>query len=649
MTQKRIFKVKNRRWLKFAKLFFLGLISMGIVFLAIFIYYAKDLPRPEIFEERQLAQPTKIYDRTGEILLYTIYGEEKREIVKLEEFPKNLINAMLATEDSNFYRHHGIDVGGIIRAVMINLKLRKTTHGGSTISQQLIRSTFLTREKTARRKFREIILTLELERRYSKDKILEWYLNQISFGPNIYGAQEAAKGFFNKSVKDLSLAETAVLAATIKAPSYYYPFGDHLENLLARKDYVLKRMLEESLISEEEFQEAKDQELKFTKAPTTIKAPHFVLHVRGYLLEKYGEEFLRETGLKVHTSLDWELQEKTQAIVEEEAERIKNYYNANNVSVVIINPNTGEILTMIGSKDFFGSPSPEGCSPGLDCLFEPEVNVATYGVGQQPGSAFKPFVYATAFKKGYTENTVVVDELTDFGRWGEKSYIPKNYDGLFRGPVTLRRALAQSLNVPSVKVLFLAGIEDSIKTAKDFGITTLNQAASFYGPSLVLGGGEVKLLDMVSAYGVFAADGLRNTPISVLKIEDAQGNILEESKGIPKRVASVEVCEVVNDILSDNNARAPMFGKNSPLYFPNHWVVAKTGTTDSYRDAWTIGYTKSIVIGVWAGNNNNDPMRKAPAVSITGPIWHRLMSNNLSPIENYKNEEKYEEDNSLIE
>jgi 1A family penicillin-binding protein len=622
----RVFQSKEKVWLKIIKLLFLIFAFIILCLAAIFIYYAKDLPRPEVFEEREIVQPTKIYDRTGEVLLYTIYGEEKREIVKLDELPDFLTKAVLAAEDTNFYNHWGIDFKGIFRAILINLKIRRPVHGGSTITQQLIRSTFLTREKTIQRKIREVVLTLELERRYSKDKILEWYLNQIPFGPNIYGVEEASRSFFNKPAKEVDLPEAAVLASVIKAPSYYYPFGKHREELLQRKNYILERMLKEGFISAEEFEQAKDKEVEFIKPTESIKAPHFVLYVRDYLLNKYGEEFLKENGLKVYTTLDWNLQQKAEEIVKEGAERIKAY-NAHNLSLVAVDPNTGEILVMVGSKDFFGEPYPEGCTPGVDCLFEPEVNIAVYGIGQQPGSAFKPFVYATAFKKGYTPETIVVDELTNFGKWGGKYYIPRNYDGRFRGPVTLKQALAQSLNIPAVKVLlYLAGIEDSIKTAKEFGITTLNQPASFYGPALVLGGGEVRLLDMVSAYGVFATNGLKSSPKSVLKIEDSLGNIIEENKNSLKRVASEEVCEMINDILSDNKARAPMFGLNSPLYFPGHWVAAKTGTTDEFRDAWTIGYTRSIVVGVWAGNNNNTSMRKEPAVVIVGPIWHRFMN-----------------------
>ncbi len=615
--------------------------------LILFIYYAKDLPRPEKFAERAFIESTKIYDRTGETVLYELYGEEKREIIPLSDAPEHLKRAVIATEDANFYSHHGIDIWGIIRAIKINISIGQPLYGGSTISQQLIRSTFLTREKTIKRKVREIILTLELERRYSKDQILEWYLNQIPLGINIYGVEAASKTYFNKTTKELSLAETAVLAALIKAPSYYSPFGSHLDELLGRKDYVLDRMAQERYISQEQADEAKQVELEFAKVSQTIKAPHFVLHIQEYLFENYGKNFLEEGGFRVYTTLDWELQQAAEKAVSEGVERNKAY-KAHNAALVAISPKTGEILAMVGSADWFGESYPEGCEASSEatCLFDPMVNVTTYRIGRQPGSAFKPFVYVTAFQNGYDDEYIVIDEETNFGVWGGEEYIPQNYDGLFRGPVTLRQALGQSLNVPSVKVLVnLAGIQESINTAKKCGITTLKESVSFYGPALVLGGGEVRLLDMVSAYGVFAAEGKRYPPISILRIEDSERNIIEQNKKTPRRVLEQETVRLLNDILSDNEARAPMFGYNSQLYFPDYQVAAKTGTTNNYRDAWTIGYTGSIAAGVWVGNNNNAEMAKKPSITIAGPIWRAFMLEALAtlPQENFTPPEKKEE------
>jgi len=624
-------KIKLKRSIKIIGFFFLfSLLGIAFIGLSVFIFYAKDLPRPEVFSERQQVMPTRIYDRTGTTLLRTIYGEEKRETVVLAQIPDHLIEAVLATEDSNFYQHRGLDPRAIVRAILIDLKLGKLVQGASTISQQLIRSTFLTLEKTVERKVREVVLSIELERRYSKEQILEWYLNQVPFGPNIYGVGEVSRTYFNKSVEDISLSESAIIASLVRAPSYYYPYGPNQENLLERKNYVLERMVQEHYISAEIAQEAKEETIEFAEQSFALeRAAHFILYVENYLHEKYGTNFLREHGLKVYTTLDLKLQEAAEKAVREGAER-NEFYMAFNASLVAMDPNKGEILAMVGSKDYFGESYPEGCNPGSNCKFEPKVNVATYGQGQQPGSSFKPFVYATAFKKGFTPDDIVIDEETNFGKWGDEDYTPENYDGLFRGPVTIRNALAQSLNIPAVKILLAAGIEDSIKTAQDAGITTLTHGASFYGPALVLGAGEVKLLDMVSGYGVFATEGLKITPTAILKIEDRDGNIIEENNKNPRRVLSQDVCQTLNDVLSDNDARAPMFGAKSALYFPDHWVAAKTGTAGDYRDAWTMGYTRSIVAGVWVGNNDNTSTAKLPGVALAGPIWRQFMDYALS-------------------
>ena len=623
-----IFKRSKKRRILFwilSGLFILFAITL-LSGLGLFIYYAKDLPRPEKFTERAFVESTKIYDRTGDVLLYELYGETKREIIPLSEMSDNVKNAVVATEDSHFYSHHGIDFLGILRSVKLNLGSGTATYGGSTISQQLIRSTFLTLEKSISRKVKELILTLELERRYSKDQILEWYLNQVPIGINIYGVQAASKTYFNKPASELTIAEAAVLAASIKGPSYYSPFGNHLDGLLGRKDYVIDRMAQEGYISSEQAEEAKNQEIVFAKVSQTIKAPHFVLYVQEYLFETYGRNFLEKEGYKVYTTLDWDLQQVAEKSVEDGVE--KNKANkARNASLVAIDPKSGEILSMVGSADWFGEQYPEGCTSGKDCMFDPKLNIATYNIGRQPGSSFKPFAYVTAFQNGHTPEDIVIDEQTDFGEWGtDKNYIPQNYDGLFRGPVTLRSALAQSLNIPAIKVLlYSAGLQNSINTAKKCGITTLNEPSSFYGPAIVLGGGEVKLLDMVSAYGVFANEGIRYPAISILKIEDSKGNIIEQNNKTPKRVLGEEATRMLNSVLSDNNARAPMFGYNSSLYFPDYQVAAKTGTTNNYRDAWTIGYTPNISVGVWVGNNNNAEMAKKASVSLAGPIWRNFM------------------------
>jgi len=632
-------KKSKRKTLLILKGFSYCFLFLVSCFLFLFIYYAKDLPRPEKFIEHQFIQSTKIYDRTGEVLLYDIHGEEKRTYVALEKIPEYLKAAVICAEDSNFYRHFGIDLKGIIRSVLIDFKIGRLVYGGSTIPQQLIRSTFFSTEKTAERKIREIILSLELDRRYSKDQILEWYLNQVPFGQNTYGAEEASQTYFQKPVSEISLAQATILASLIQAPSRLSPYQNR-EGLLSRKDYVLDRMSALNYLSKEEVATAKEEEIVFTK-PKPAKAPYFTLeYVKPYLENKYGEDFLRERGLKVYTSLDWELQQLAEKAISERVKINKNY-NAYNASLVAIDPKTGEILAMVGGAGYDKESYPEGCISGRNCKFDPQFNVATLG-SRQPGSAFKPFVYATAFKKGFNDETTVIDEKTNFGVWGDEEYVPENYDKKFRGEITLKQALAQSINVASVKVLrdfaglgdISIGLEDSVKTAKDLGITTLKPP---YFPSIVLGGWEVKLLDMVSAYGVFATEGLKVPPVAVLKIEDIKGNIIEENKKTQKRVLPIQVSRIINNILSDNEARAPMFGWNSPLYFKGYQVAAKPGTTQNYQDAWTLGFSPSVVVGVWVGNNNNSPMLEKPGVVLAGPIFHDFMEEVLKkyPKENF--------------
>ncbi len=611
---------------------FLCFFFFALVLLGLFLWYIKDFPRPEIFSERHLTQSTKIYDRTGKVILYEVYGEEKRTWVPLKAIPEYLKQAVIVAEDANFYSHPGVDLKGIVRAILEDLKIGKPVYGGSTIPQQLIRSTFLSTEKTVQRKTREVILALELNRRYPKDQILEWYLNQIPFGQNAYGVEEASQTYFKKSVSEISLAEATILASLIKAPYRLSPYKEEgKKELLARKDYILDRMVAKGYLDSEKAAEIKKEEVKFAERKTELKAPYFTLYALQELEKKYGREFLERGGLKVYTTLDWELQKIAEEIVRKGIERNK-IANAHNAALVALSPKTGEVLAMtVGTGDYNAEPYPEGCQTGIDCLFDPKFNVATGGegyLGRQPGSAFKPFVYVTAFQKGYSDKTIVIDELTNFGVWGGKEYIPQNYDQKFRGAVTLRGALAQSLNVPSVKVLlYLAGLEESIKTAQACGITTLKPP---FGPSIVLGGWEVKLLEITSAYGVFANDGKKVSTTTILKIEDFQGKIIEENKKSEIRVLEKNAVRLLNDILSDNEARAPMFGSRSPLYFEGYQVAVKTGTSQDYRDAWTIGYTPSIVVGVWVGNNNNQPIKKRPGVMVAGPIFHDFLEKILS-------------------
>lgn len=603
------------------------LILMAIMIIvagSLFLYYMKDLPRPENFES-QFMQPTRIYDQTGKVLLRTIYGPENRKYVSLDKISPKIKQAIIATEDDEFYHHPGIDLQGMIRAILIDLKLQKPVQGASTITQQLIRSYFLTNRKTVERKTKEIILALELDHRYSKDQILEWYFNQIPFGSNIYGVEVASETFFEKSASKVTLSEAAILSSLVRAPSYYSPYGENIDKLRKRKVYVLNRMYQEGFMTAKELEKAKQEKVEFAELQRPLKAPHFTLEVKKQLFNKYGQAYIQRKGLKVYTTLDYKLQQKAQEMVKEGVEN-QSVHNVHNGSLVVISPKTGYILSLVGSKDYFASYSlPRDCSlEKNECLFTPQFNVALQG-RRQPGSALKPFVYATAFEKGYSPEDTVIDEETNFGEWGGEEYIPQNYDEKFRGEVTLKQGLAQSLNVPSVKVLLnLAGLKDSIQTIKESGIiTNIPQV-----PSIVLGAGEVTLLDITSAYGVFANNGLKITPVFIKKIEDMQGNIIFQSdkNQNKRRIITTKTAQIITDILSDEKLRAPMFGYHSNLYVPNCKAAAKTGTNQDNKDFWTVGYTDDFLVGVWEGNNNQEPMAEKPAVVTAGSIWNNFFS-----------------------
>ena len=601
----------------------------------------RDLPAPEELFSRRVVQSTKIYDRGGRVLLYEVHGEERRTVIPFGDIPAVVKNATIAIEDANFYRHAGIDLRGILRAVLRDIASRDLAQGGSTITQQLVKNSLVGRERTFRRKIREAALAIILEAKLDKDKILDLYLNQIPYGANAYGIEAAAETFFGRHAGELTTAQAALLSALPVAPSYYSPYAQHRDELLKRKDYILDRMQELGYLTAEEARSAKAEVIKFLPPTKNIRAPHFVMFVRDYLRERFGEEEVEQGGLIVTTTLDWELQEAAEKIVAEYAARNESLIKAANMALAAIDPRTGEILAMVGSagwlSDKLADPIPEGCQPGVNCRLDPYVNAATRL--RQPGSAFKPFAYATAFKKGLTPEMTLFDVETEFNplctpeglpRPGsalepKDCYHPQNYDETFRGPVSVRQALAQSLNVPSVKLLYLAGIEDSIRTAEDLGITSLKERERF-GLSIVLGGAEVRLLEMVSAYGVLANDGVLNPPTGILKITTADGKILEEKREQPRPVLDPDIARLINDILSDNQARIPVFQPRSSLYFPDRKVAAKTGTTQDFRDAWAIGYTPALVGGVWAGNSDNTEMQqKGSGVMAAAPAWHEFM------------------------
>lgn len=594
------------------------LLVAAIVFVFYLINIVRELPRPEKITSFQPAQSTKIYDRTGDVLLYEIHGDQNRTIVSSEEIPDYVKHATISIEDQGFYTHAALDWKGILRALITNIQKGEFTYqGGSTITQQLVKNVFLTPEKTIKRKLKELILSYWIEGQYTKDEILTLYLNQISYGSNSYGVESASQLYFGKSVGDLTIAQSAFLASLIQVPSYYSPWGNHLDEALERKDYTLSQMYKNGYIDEEEYSRAKNEILVFQKQSLgSIKAPHFVLGVKDYLVSRYGEELVESGGLRVITTLDWNFQQMAEESVEEGVARNSELYSGHNAALVMQDAQTGHILALVGSADYF------------DQDIDGNFNVATQGL-RQPGSTFKPLVYLTAFMKGYTPDTVVFDVKTDFNSSGNPSasYTPENFDDKFRGPVSLRQALAQSINVPAVKTLYLTGMSNVLETARDMGITTLTNPSQ-YGLSLVLGGGEVKLIDLIRAYSVFAQDGVLHSQTSVLRVEDVDGNVLEEYADTPVQVIDPLYIRQINDILTDTELRSGLFSSSLPLtLFEGYDVALKTGTTNSYKDAWTIGYTPSFVAGVWAGNSDNTPMKQQGGSILAAlPMWSSFMN-----------------------
>ena len=606
--------------------------AFGIFFVLIGLLFlwAATLKIPDLssIQNRKVEQSTKIYDRTGKVLLYNLNSNAQRTIVPLDQISPNIINATISIEDPKFYQHNGIELTAILRAILADIIPGGVTQGGSTLTQQVVKNTLLTNKKTIQRKLEEWILALKLEKTLTKSQILELYFNQAPYGGNMYGVEQASETFFGKHASEISLPEAAYLAAVLPAPTYYSPFGQHKADLDRRKNLVLDKMLEHGYITQSEDDTAKATVVQFVSPLTnSITAPHFVFYVQQYLQNKYGEAALEQSGWSVITSLDASLQTKAEDIVQAHAASNEKNFKATNTGLIAMDPKTGQILAMVGSRNYF------------DKTIDGNFNVTL--AARQPGSSFKPFAYAESLIKGYTPNTVVFDVPTQFStncdpnNFTSKNgcYSPVNYDGNFRGPMTFKDALAQSINVPAIKVLYLAGIQNTLNLAKSMGITTLSNPNQ-YGLTLVLGGGEVTLLDMSSAYSTFAQDGMHHDPVSVLQIQDANGAVIENNtQQNGTQVLPTQVAEQINNMLSDSVARAPL-GENNLLSFPGHDVAVKTGTTNDYKDAWTIGYTPNIVVGMWVGNNNNTPMVKKVSGFIVGPMWNEFMRYALSTLPN---------------
>lgn len=595
--------------------------ALAVVFLlAAFAWYGRDLPDPANLSKRSAEASAKIYDRTGEVVLYEIHGERKRTEIPFEQIPNHVKHATLVAEDRNFYSHPGFDIKGIVRAILTNIFTSRSP-GGSTITQQLVKNTIVGNEKTFSRKIREVLLAYRIEQNYNKDQILNMYLNAIPYGGSAYGIEAASDMYFKKSAKDLTLGEAAVLAALPQAPTMLSPYGNNKDRLIDRQHWIINNMADLDYISEDQKNAALNENINFVPFRDNITAPHFIFYIRQILSEKYGESFVETSGIKVITTLDANMQKIAEEEVLKRALINEKEYGGKNAALVAIDPKNGQILAMVGSRDYF------------DDTVDGNVNVATRP--RQPGSSFKPLVYAAAFAKGYTDDTVLYDVKTIF-KTDSADYVPLNFNLKEYGPVSLRTALQGSLNIPAVKLLYLVGVDNVLNLADQLGYTTLGQRNRF-GLSLVLGGGEVTLLEHTAAFQAFARDGVYQPPVGILQVEDSKGKVLEKFKQNERQALPAEVAYQLTDVLSDNAARVYIFGEQNDLTLGDRPVAAKTGTTNDIRDGWTIGYTPSLVAGVWAGNNDNTPMSKS-ASGVAAPIWNAFMRRALAntPVEQFK-------------
>ena len=591
------------------------------------------IPDLAALRAQALSQSTKIYDRTGNTVLYDLNPNVKRTVVDFSQISQHVKDATIAIEDASFYTHAGIRPLAIIRAAFTNFFAGSFKEGGSTITQQVIKNSLLTTDKTISRKIKEWVLSIRLEQIADKDTILNLYLNSNSYGGNHFGIEEASQAFLGKHSSDLDIAESAYLAAIPQAPTHYSPYGKYVKDLEDRKNLVLKKMLENKFISQSEYNSALAEKVTFQAGGNQgIKAPHFVMFIKSYLENKYGVDKVESGGLKVITTLDYTMQQKAEELAKTYALQNEKQFNASNLALVAMDPKTGQILTMVGSRDYF------------DKKIDGNFNVAT-APNRQPGSTFKPFVYAESFNQGYTPDTLMFDAKIQFSTSCQPNdltsvspcYSPNNYNNEFQGPISVRNALAGSVNVPAVEMLYMVGIDKAIELAKEMGITSLTDSNQ-YGLTLVLGGGEVSPIDMTDAYGVFATGGIRNPYTGILSVQDSDGTVLEQYTPNGTQVLPEQTALEISDILNDNVARSSEYGLDSPLYFPGKDVAVKTGTTNNFVDAWIIGYTPNVVVTAWAGNNNGSPMAKKIAGFIVAPFWRAFMDTVLPtlPDEQFK-------------
>lgn len=572
--------------------------------------FLRSLPNPTLLSKRDIPLTTKLYDRNG-ILLYEFFMDEDRTLIPLSNIPEHMKQATIAIEDSEFYSHQGFSIRGILRAAR-ETYLHDNRQGGSTITQQLIKSALLTPEITLRRKMKEIILAFWAERMYTKNQILEMYLNQVPYGGTAWGIESAAQTFFGKSARDLSLAEAALLAGLPQAPSEYSPFGPNQERAKQRQNEVLQQMVRNGFITQQQANEAAQEELVFASPRIPIRAPHFVLYARDWLFKRYGERHVLQGGLQIRTTLDARLQDVVQQIVATEIEKLKPL-SVGNGAVLVTDPRNGEILAMVGSKDYFNTAE------------DGNVNVTT--ALRQPGSSIKVVTYTAALERGFTAATLLDDSPVRYNIPGQPPYTPVNYDGRWRGLVPLRYALGNSYNIPAVRTLERISVQAMIEKGQQMGIDTWSDPSRF-GLSLSLGGGEVTMIDMAEVYGTLANQGIRKDVTPIISISEADGTLTQEGNTtLPIQATTPEIAWIMSNILSDNTARTQAFGPNSQLVIPGKTVSVKTGTTNEKRDNWTVGYTPSAVVTVWVGNNDNRPMNPVLTSGVTGasPIWQQVM------------------------
>lgn len=595
----------------------LGIIGTVILF----SYYARELPSPDNIVRRE-GFSTKIFDRNNK-LLYDVYSGEKRTPVAITQIPQSLQQATVAIEDKNFYNNQGFDPLTPLRIIW-NLIIKGRIVGGSGLTQQLVKNVLLTPEQTPIRKLKEFILAIQIDRKYTKDQILQMYLNEAPYGGPVWGVATAAETYFGKSVTELSLAESVIIAGLPQAPSSYSPYNGNL--YIGRANDVLRRMREDGYINKSQETEAVNQikQIKFATESGNIKAAHFVFYVKSLLEKKYGQKTVEQGGLKVITTLDLDLQRAAEQIIKEEIDKVK-YLNITNGAAVVLDPKTGQILAMVGSRGW--------ADPDYDGKF----NVTT--ASRQPGSSIKPIVYLAGLRKGFTASTLLMDTKTSFPGGDKPEYVPENYDGKFRGPILMRDALGNSINVPAVKMLSMVGIRDTLQLAYSMGLSTLEptkENLSRLGLSMALGGGEVKLLDMAATYDSFANGGKKTEAVGILEVRDSNDKVLEKWQpvSLPQIIDPGEAF-IISSILSDPNARLITFGSRSAINIADRAVAVKTGTTNDKRDNWTIGWTPAIMVGVWVGNNNNSAMKElSSGVSGAAPIWRRILLQAFTKVPN---------------